>query len=629
MQSEVVFIAVLALICLVFQIRKTVAGDLYGTAAAVLLAVCAVLCVVAALLAVLNAETFKGKILSIERWLSKEQHRLSVMVMTALFIVSASGGIILLSSRFAHYLGEWENIFGQSRGLVYFVYLLGINAFLLVLVSGRDQIRQKTFWNFKTLFTSSILFLLIGMTLLHWMILLYQVRLFKMIPGWFWGFHEKKFQLNDLYVLFMLLVLIAGVFVIGRIASGRGLFGAQIGEGKKIAWVGILACMLIFYVLQIGFGFIEGGGYESIRLKYAASTHKGYAEHASDRPLLPDALIEYEQRYAADHYLGTKPPGVLLIYAGLQKLSNLLLPVQTFDERVERLTWMMTWVFPVIALLAIYPLYLLGRALLGENKAFLPVLLYITCPNVLLMPLFLDQVLYPLMFLMGIWMAWWIVKRASLTRAFLFGVYCFVVLYFSFSMLPLVALGALWIGVELLLRRETRNFRKAAWVLLGFTSGFLLLALLFRFLLNYDPLLRYQMAMLKHTSLKLFEPGFGPFMLNTLLNNIEMASWIGFPVFLLAMVGIVYAVYSVAKRESQLNDRFFLCCLMVYITLNIFSKTRGEVGRVWIFMVPVFCLAAIKAVQILFKQEQKAVSALVLIQFITTYLLFKFQDFIT
>ncbi len=626
---ETLFFLLLTAVCFCLQSRQHSIGEPYSLVAIVLLGLGVVLSLAMMTLSIFFRYSLGEKISTIWRCLTEEHRLLYVLVMGSLFLICATVGILVLGSRYAHYLGDWKVIFDQTRYLVYAIYLVLANFLFLALLSAKEQIRKRSFWNGKRIFNSIVLFLVFGLTILHWMILLYQVRIFKMIPGWFWGFHVKPFSRNDFFLLGMLFALLAGSIFIFRLSHGKGFFNKPIFSGKRKTWIGLLVCAGLFYLFQIGFGWIDGQSFESIRQKYAASTHKGYAEHASDQPALPEALVEYEERYSADHYLGTKPPGVLLIYAGLQKISNLVQPVDSFDERFERLTWAITRVFPFLAVLAIFPLYLLGSKLLGQNSAFYPVLLYITCPNVLLVQLFLDQALYPFLFLMGLLLIWWVINKPSFFNGLVLGVFCFTVLYFSFSMLPLVALGAVWIGIELILRKETRDLKKSAWVLSGFLSGFLMLLFLFRVFLNYDPLLRYQMAMLKHTSLKLFQTGLIPMVLNTLLNNVEMASWVGFPLFTLAATGAVYAFFAVIKKKSQLIDRLALGFLIVYIAVNLFSKTRGEVGRVWLFMVPVLCLTSIKAILEIFKNEERSVSVIVLVQFITTYLLFKFQDFVT
>jgi hypothetical protein len=86
----------------------------------------------------------------------------------------------------------------------------------------------------------------------------------------------------------------------------------------------------------------------------------------------------------------------------LEKVSNAIFPESTFQGRFDRLTRLISWIFPFISFLVVIPLYYLSRHFLGEQQAVLPSLLYLFAPNILLIPLFLDQVLYPLLFLVCI-----------------------------------------------------------------------------------------------------------------------------------------------------------------------------------------------------------------------------------
>lgn len=546
--------------------------------------------------------------------LKKDQRVLWIFVSAAFTFLAIVLALMVLNSRLVKYFLPWKIVFDQAHYLVVFVLLLCLQAVFLIWMLFREDVLTRGFWHLPVIARTLLLCSLVYATILHWAVLAFQVRLFKVIPGWFWGFHPKPFTWRDALFAGLFLLTLLGAVLLMRL--------------RRSHFLGLLLSMGLFYLLQIGFGYIDGGGYDAIRDKFAESTHRIYAEHASDRPDLWDAMTHYEARYGQDLYLGTKPPGVLLIYAGLQRFSTLFAAADTFEPRFDLLVDFLVILLPLLSLLALVAIERLSRGLLDERRAFLPVLLYVTCPNVLLMPLFLDQALYPLLFSAGVWIAWHGIRRQSALASAIFGLYSYLVLFVSFSMLPLLALGGCWLFLEFLLQKF-RNFRSFIVQGTAAVAGFLLAAGVFWLVFGYNLVERYQNAMLKHTQLKLYEPGFNPFLLNSLLNNVEMGAWTGFILVLLALTAVLIAAFAIFRHKTLAVDRLAIAAAITYIAILLFSRTRGEVGRIWLFMVPLICILAVRTISMLFKRDSLAVIVVSLLQLITTYLTFKFQDFTT
>ena len=436
-----------------------------------------------------------------------------------------------------------------------------------------------------------------------------------MIPGWFWGFEVKNFTQRDfLFLLYFGLSLFCINFIL---------------KNRKNWKRNLLILILLGYVLQTGFGFIEGQGFESIRLKFAASTHKGYAEHAADRPALRDVLLDYEEKYGWDHYLGTKPPGVMFLYAGLQKLSNLIYPVDTFDERFLRLTALMAYLFPLLSMLVLVLIYHFSRFFLNDEDAILPCILFVFCPNVILIPLFFDQVLYPSLFLFGMFLFGKIIRRRSYLLAFLTGIYIYTAMYFTFSMLPMLAFGCLWVVLDYFFNLKKRKFLETAGLGLAVLAGCFLMFILFRVFLNYDIFLRYENAFEIHKSIKLLEPGFKNWLLYFLLNNVEFTAWTGFSLIILVFGSVFVLIKKLQKFDFSEIETFLIVSLATYLAMNIFSQTRGEVGRIWIFWMPFVALFAANQLKRMFRKDAAGFLLVGGLQLITIFLTFHFQDFIT
>lgn len=587
----------------------------YGIAAAVILVGLAVFCTWLTAMCTLHSGWVDAAANNLQQWVLLKHRLLSLVIVFAFIFMAGISGIILFSTRYAKYLAAWDHIFKQVSTLVFFLVACSFMMLVFLTVSFIRVYSSKGFIHFPTILRTLLVLAILSGTILHWAVLYYQVGLFKMIPGWFWGFHEKDFHGNDWLFLFIFLISLTAVAFILR--------------NQKNYKRNLLLLVLLGYALQIAFGFIEGQGFEDIRLKFAASTHKGYAEHASDRPNLLDAMLNYEQKYGWDNYLGTKPPGVILIYAGLQKVSNLYEPEESFGGRFLRLTGVMAYIFPLFSMLVLVVLYHFSRRIYGEKDAILPSILYIFCPNVILIPLFLDQVFYPLFLMGGLLLILLVIQRQSIGLALATGIYMYLALYFTFSMLPLIAAGFTWIVIEHLLRKSTRSFRYVFKIITAVTLGIVLIFLIFRFFLNYDILVRYQTAFEHHISLKLNEPGIKNFLLDTTLNNVEFFAWTGFIMIFLVISRVVKSLVAIIRRKADQVDPLLLTMLLTYIALNLFSQTRGEVGRIWIFMVPVVSIFASLEIKNLFRNRQVGVFVVVCIQLVTTILTFEFQDFLT
>lgn len=456
--------------------------------------------------------------------------------------------------------------------------------------------------------------LLAGAALFHWAVLILRLKVFLVIRGWKWYFWQKEIP-QPLWLFPLMLIVALGVIWLAFHQPGR--------TRQKL-----VVLMLLGAGLQIGFGFLAGGGFESLRLKYADSVFNNYAEAAAEDPGLWHALTHYEEAYGDDWYLGTKPPGVLAVYILTEKAASLFLPAANSAGRFLSLTTFSAYIFPFLAFLVLLPLYRLARDLgHTEQEGLLSAALYVAVPSVLLIPLFLDQVLYPLIFTSVLWLARRAQQRCSWQLSLLAGLATYTALYFGFSLLPLVPLIPLWFGLQALLHREDHTLRDTARLILAFTAGLLVMFLLFRWLLNYDLLLRYSNAMAQHRRAKEFEPGLEQWLHALLLNHAELVTWSSFPFILLALFQMLRSLAACIRRQSQLLDELAAAFFLTYGALNLFGQTNGEVQRLWLFMIPLLAILAAKEARRLTQSRLTNLSFLFLLQWVTTWLLFTFQDF--
>ncbi len=543
----------------------------------------------------------------------KTQNLPSLLLFMFISWMGFLGLTLVLTTRIAYWFGWLHVLFLQVWPLFIWVLLAGLQGLFILFKQHSGLLLTKAAWFNRRLADTALWLTVCTVTLLHWMILFFNLPLFDMLPGWFWKFIPKPFT------PLTLIIIPLGLLVFG--------LAYAILNHKLPRRYALMILLLAGGILQIGFGCMDGQCVESLRLKYINTAHVSYAELAADRPDMFEALRNYEEHYRNEIYLGTKPPGVLGIYLLTQKISSIWMPVHSFDERLHSLTSLIAWVFPWLAMLVLWPLTALKRELDAASDDLLVPLLYLICPNVLLIPLFLDQVFYPLFFTLGLYLWWLTLKRRSWGMALLSGLYFYSALYFTFSMLPLLPLALAWLVLEAWSSNTWRQPLPWIKLLAAVSAGLLLGYWLLRLGLNYDIFLRYTHAMEGHRAIKSFEPGLTFTFEALFVNTLDIAAWTGFPVFILAVVASIQAAINLIRNKASQLDALLFAFAATYLALNLFGQTRGEVGRIWLFMLPLLALGAVRQIRQMFYGQPKWAYLLLAMQLISVFLTFQFQDF--
>ncbi|NPV77339.1 MAG: hypothetical protein HPY59_13330 [Anaerolineae bacterium] len=534
---------------------------------------------------------------------------------------------LVFSSRLSYRLQDWlftypawtlhatdlmRAAFQRAGAVIVWAAALSLQTLLLILWNYTEEFKEK--WRDGSIFKMLLILLMAGLSLFHWAVLIFQRKTFMLIPGWKWYITPKDLQPNQygIFVALFFLALILIHFILSRPTSQRSM----------------LILIALGYGLQVGFGFIAGGGFESIRLKYADSVFNGYAWAAAEQPPLYDALTHYESRYGTDRYLGTKPPGILLPYVATEKVASLLSPSASVEERFYKLTKLAAYVYPLMAFLLLPVLARFSRRLTGKPEdATLPAVLYILFPNVILIPMFLDQALYPLLFLLVLAGSSRALERPVFWGGFLAGAAGYIILYFSFSLLALLPFVIVWAGLEWLRERPQRSLRQTALFILGVLAGAVALLVVFRLFLNYDIAARYASAFANHRTTWQFATWQERVKHGFVLNNAEFATWSGFPIILLLLIRFTKAVSAFIRRQAGRLDSLSLTFLVIFVLLVAFGQTNGEVQRLYLFLTPLAALFSAEELKLLFKDRRNGFLFAAVLQLITTALIFHFQDF--
>ena len=67
--------------------------------------------------------------------------------------------------------------------------------------------------------------------------------------------------------------------------------------------------------------------------------------------------------------------------------------------------------------------------------------------------------------------------------------------------------------------------------------------------------------------------------------------------------------------------------LVLYLVLNVAGQTRSEVGRLWLFLVPLIMVFITPVIKDIFTSTKRGVYFIIALQFISTFIMFIYQDF--
>jgi hypothetical protein len=453
-------------------------------------------------------------------------------------------------------------------------------------------------------------------TLLHWLILGLQLPFFTALDRWFWGFQDRSW--GDIWLVALLLALTLG--------------GAWLAFRLPRHSLRLALLVALGYALQFGFAWTEGRGLDGLRDRIVTAGHAEFARVAVAQHDMLAVLTRYETLLAADqlgNFARSKPPGQLLLYMLTERAAFLLHPL---DDPAQRLAWFQnfaSYTWPLVACLAIIPTFYFVTRFADAGRATLACLLYLVAPVFVLITLHADQVFFPLFVMTSMLLAVLAYQQQRLWLSALAGLACYLTLFSSFGLvfvLPLAAASCVALAYERATRRlDWRGLLKTGGGVLGSIA---ICDILFRLAFNYDVVLRYQNAMRYHVVLRGWDESAETLAYFSLLNGIEFITWIGLPLALLLFVHTVRSFEQLARGDVQVPYALGVMLLLVFVALALFGRTKGEVARLWLFLVPTICVLAANELFMRFGRGRAwAIGALLVLQWGTVYLIKVNQDF--
>lgn len=514
--------------------------------------------------------------------------------------------------------------------LLALVSLAGIELAVFCALRYRRALFTSATWAWERIAPSLLLLLIAVATASHWKILAFQLRFLVNIPAWYWVFDPLPFSLGDLWFALAAVITLALTYwlliVRRRLAAGLLLVAA-------LGWF-----------LQIGVGLMGSGGLATLRDRYFSTYHQAYVARASESHLsLIESIRRYEELYGSSAFTSTKPPGLMAFYMGLEQLVNGYPSAYDDTMRYPRLSTVITWLFPFLAMGMVGLLYAFARRFLDDEPRLVRCagpLLYVLTPGVALFTFFADQAIYPLVFLLGIWFAVIAIRRGSFAWFLLLGAVMYAAVFFAFTMLPLYPFAGLYLALHHWQDRSGQRVQRILWAALAIAAGTLLLHLLGVALLNYDFLPRFERTISINHNFDFYlrvgqQPPGGPEPLAVRLgqivnaawiNNLDFAAAIGFPVYILFLVQAVRRVWRSIKGRAASGDIILLALLASFLVLNLAGTAQGEVPRLWLFWLPMVVLLAAYELEPHLRKRPQILLALGLAQLVTLMLTFHFQD---
>ena len=112
-----------------------------------------------------------------------------------------------------------------------------------------------------------------------------------------------------------------------------------------------------------------------------------------------------------------------------------------------------------------------------------------------------------------------------------------------------------------------------------------------------------------------------------LLNSVEFAVWSGFALITLLVGSLARSVTVFVRRQGEMRDSLGLAYGAAFLGLLVGGQTEGEVGRLWIFLVPVAWVLIGSLASRLLNDQSRSVRMVMAFQLITASLMFLNMDF--
>jgi hypothetical protein len=238
--------------------------------------------------------------------------------------------------------------------------------------------------------------------------------------------------------------------------------------------------------------------------------------------------------------------------------------------------WLATLIFPCFASLVAIPAYLLASSLYGRREGVLAAAFSLAVPSLVLFSPGLDQC-YPVLAATAAWLAHSAGRRQSLLMAGLSGLVLSVGFFFSLAFAVAALLAGLLALVGLVQSETKASPKTVAGLTVAAVTGFFVPVLVLRMILGYRSFAVWQGCLEANAEFNAAsQRGYWTWLM---LNPVEFAVFLGLPAACL----LAWRLFGKESLAAQL-------VVGLLVLVNILGLNRGEVARLWLFLMPV-CVA--------------------------------------
>jgi hypothetical protein len=414
---------------------------------------------------------------------------------------------------------------------------------------------------------------------------------------WKWDYHPPGLDSLGLLIAAAVMVPLIWWATQDRAADGRWALPLLISIG---------------WVLALDVARAQPGGFARVMEALSSRHTFGYVFDEGLAPATRELLADYPAATAQlNQHSRTHPPGALLTVRGLDLLGRRLPPPvrgsgsltdlarESLSREVQRAAdrgrpfphtrpapgtiALLALLLPALSALAAWPLHRLALRLgLSPNAALLAAALWLVVPARSLFTPSLDQAL-PLFLLIAAALA----AGPGRRRAFAAGLFLFLCLFVTYGYLAPAALVGLLAVASFKGDTRAEILRHAAVRAALLAAGFLLPWIALAVFAGYDPWAAFREAMVQHRAIAVTTRSYSTWLA---WNPYDFVLLLGVPVVGLAAASLL------PRGERAPAFRFLAWGWWGLLALLLVSGTvRGEVGRIWLMLMPFACLLGSQA----------------------------------
>ena len=297
------------------------------------------------------------------------------------------------------------------------------------------------------------------------------------------------------------------------------------------------------------------------------------------------------------HHAATHPPGFVLLFVFVRRLCASLVAEPTpWLGQIAQLysdtfglglapadaagAMVSAYLIALIGALGLVPLYLLVSHLVDHRSAICATYLAGSMPALLLLGASPDLIVMTLAvtaLCLG-YIGW---RRGSHLACAFAGLVVAVGLFFSLAFVLVPAWVLLWLALGLRASQKRRaDVRSAARAGILALAGFAVFYLVLYIVWGYRPIAVVRASLLAHREVTTISFA-RTYWKWVLMNPVECALFVGLPLTAAA----VWSARALARGAKQSGLRWFLLsALLVFVALDLSGVVRGEVGRIWLFL---------------------------------------------